>query len=69
MGRYVFFAETIGQSPFSKLKFKTSFQVIAPQFKHFQKLRDLVEMRLPPGNYSTLSSRHRSMVRTVACYR
>ncbi len=24
-------------------------QVIAPQFKHFQKLRDLVEMRLPPG--------------------
>jgi hypothetical protein len=23
--------------------------VIAPQFKHFQKLRDLVEMRLPPG--------------------
>lgn len=26
-----------------------SFQVIAPQFKHFQKLRELVEMRLPPG--------------------
>jgi hypothetical protein len=25
------------------------FQVIAPQFKHFQKLRDFVEMKLPPG--------------------
>lgn len=24
-------------------------EVIAPQFKHFQKLRDLVELRLPPG--------------------
>jgi len=23
--------------------------VIAPQFKHFQKLRELVELRLPPG--------------------
>ena len=26
-----------------------SLQVIAPQFKHFQKLRDFVEMKLPPG--------------------
>ena len=26
-----------------------SFQIIAPQFKHFQKLRDFVEMKLPPG--------------------
>ena len=25
------------------------FQVIAPQFKHFQKLRDFIEMKLPPG--------------------
>ena len=25
------------------------FQIIAPQFKHFQKLRDFVEMKLPPG--------------------
>ncbi len=25
------------------------FQVIAPQFKHFQKLRDFVDMKLPPG--------------------
>ena len=24
-------------------------QVIAPQFKHFQKLRDFIEMKLPPG--------------------
>ena len=24
-------------------------QIIAPQFKHFQKLRDFVEMKLPPG--------------------
>ena len=23
--------------------------MIAPQFKHFQKLRDFVEMKLPPG--------------------
>ena len=26
-----------------------SFKVIAPQFKHFQKLRDFIEMKLPPG--------------------
>ena len=25
------------------------FQIIAPQFKHFQKLRDFVEIKLPPG--------------------
>lgn len=25
------------------------FQIIAPQFKHFQKLRDFIEMKLPPG--------------------
>ena len=24
-------------------------EVIAPQFKHFQKLRDFIEMKLPPG--------------------
>ena len=29
--------------------FLISFQIIAPQFKHFQKLRDFVEMKLPPG--------------------
>lgn len=32
-----------------KLKSKQIFQVIAPQFKHFQKLRDFIEMKLPPG--------------------
>ena len=29
--------------------FLFGFQVIAPQFKHFQKLRDFIEMKLPPG--------------------
>ena len=31
------------------LGFFFTFQIIAPQFKHFQKLRDFVEIRLPPG--------------------
>ena len=25
-------------------------EVIAPQFKHFNKLRDFVKLKLPPGN-------------------
>ena len=24
-------------------------EVVAPQFKHFKKLREFVEMKLPPG--------------------
>ena len=31
------------------LKFSIYLQIIAPQFKHFQKLRDFVELKLPPG--------------------
>lgn len=31
------------------LNFSIYFQIIAPQFKHFQKLRDFVELKLPPG--------------------
>ena len=34
---------------YAKLFATICFQIIAPQFKHFQKLRDFVEMKLPPG--------------------